>query len=69
VGLRWTTKSLRHLADELAEAGHTVSAPTVAGLLREENFILQGDAKRSRAATTRTGTPSWPTSTPQPKNT
>ena len=43
--LRWTTKSLRHLADELAEAGHRVSAPTVAGLLREENFSLQGNAK------------------------
>jgi len=43
--LRWTTKSLRHLADELAEAGHQVSAPTVAGLLREENFSLQGNAK------------------------
>jgi Rhodopirellula transposase DDE domain len=43
--LRWTTKSLRHLADELAEQGHKVSAPTVAGLLREENFSLQGNAK------------------------
>jgi hypothetical protein len=43
--LRWTTKSLRHLADELAGAGHQVSAPTVAGLLREENFSLQGNAK------------------------
>ena len=43
--LRWTTKSLRHLADELARAGHKVSAPTVAGLLREENFSLQANAK------------------------
>jgi Rhodopirellula transposase DDE domain len=43
--LRWTTKSLRHLADELAGQGHQVSAPTVAGLLREENFSLQGNAK------------------------
>ena len=43
--LRWTTKSLRHLADELARAGHKVSAPTVAGLLREENFTLQANAK------------------------
>ena len=43
--LRWTTKSLRHLADELTQAGHPVSAPTVAGLLREENFSLQGNAK------------------------
>ena len=43
--LRWTTKSLRHLADELGEQGHKVSAPTVAGLLRGENFSLQGNAK------------------------
>ena len=39
--LRWTTKSLRHLAEQ----GHRVSAPTVAGLLREVNFSLQGNAK------------------------
>nr|WP_104199736.1 hypothetical protein [Cryobacterium sp. Y29] len=41
----WRSKSLRHLADELAEQGHRVSAPTVAGLLREESFSLQGNAK------------------------
>src|SRR4051794_739557 len=27
--LRWTTKSLRHLAGQLTEQGHPVSAPTV----------------------------------------
>ena len=43
--LRWTTKSLRHLAGELTAGGHRVSAPTVAALLREENFSLQGNAK------------------------
>jgi hypothetical protein len=43
--LRWTTKSLRHLADELTGQGHKVSAPTVAALLRAENFSLQGNAK------------------------
>ncbi len=43
--LRWTTKSLRRLADELSGQGHKVSAPTVAGLLRQENFSLQGNAK------------------------
>jgi len=43
--LRWTTKSLRHLADELTGQGHRMSAPTVAALLREENFSLQGNAK------------------------
>src|ERR1035437_3689473 len=43
--LRWTTKSLRALADELCEQGHKVSAPTVAGLLREGNFSLQANAQ------------------------
>ncbi|MET8787077.1 ISAzo13 family transposase [Streptomyces sp. NPDC004589] len=43
--LRWTTKSLRHLADELAKQGHPVSATTVGKLLRENGFSLQGNAK------------------------
>ena len=43
--LRWTTKSTRQLARALADAGHTVSAPTVAKLLRAEGFSLQGNAK------------------------
>lgn len=43
--LRWTTKSLRHLADELTGQGHPVSAPTVGHLLRENGFSLQGTAK------------------------
>src|SRR3954463_4641247 len=43
--LRWTTKSLRHLAGELTGRGHPVSAPTVGRLLRENGFSLQGTAK------------------------
>src|ERR1700751_5979789 len=43
--LRWTTKSLRSLARELAAAGHKVGADTVAGLLREQGFSLQANAK------------------------
>src|SRR5215212_5874915 len=43
--LRWTTKSLRHLAEELARQGHRVSAPTVGQLLRDNGFSLQGTAK------------------------
>jgi transposase len=43
--LRWTTKSLRHLAEELTGQGHPVSAPTVGVLLRENGFSLQGTAK------------------------
>jgi transposase len=43
--LRWTTKSLRHLAEELTGHGHPVSAPTVGRLLRTNGFSLQGTAK------------------------
>ncbi|GAA3311792.1 hypothetical protein GCM10020295_82300 [Streptomyces cinereospinus] len=43
--LRWTVKSTRALARELARTGHKVSADTVAGLLREEGFSLQANAK------------------------
>jgi Rhodopirellula transposase DDE domain len=43
--LRWTTRSLRHLADELGRQGHPVSAPTVGALLREHGFSLQANAR------------------------
>ena len=43
--LRWTTRSLRVLSAELARQGHRVSADTVADLLHEEGFSLQGNAK------------------------
>jgi transposase len=43
--LRWTTKSLRHLAEELTRQGHAVSAPTVGKLLRDNGFSLQANAK------------------------
>lgn len=43
--LRWTTKSTRRLADELARQGHRVSADTVADLLRAEGFSLQANVK------------------------
>ncbi|MFI9600286.1 ISAzo13 family transposase [Streptomyces sp. NPDC052043] len=43
--LRWTTKSTRMLAAELTRQGHRVGADTVAGLLREEGFRLQANAK------------------------
>jgi len=43
--LRWTTRSTRDLADELARQGHRVSADTVGDLLRAEGFSLQGNAK------------------------
>jgi hypothetical protein len=43
--LRWTTKSLRHLAAQLARQGHRVSAPTVGRLLRANGFSLQANVK------------------------
>jgi Rhodopirellula transposase DDE domain len=43
--LRWTVKSTRKLAGELTRQGHPVSADTVGGLLREEGFSLQANAK------------------------
>ncbi len=44
--LRWTTKSTRGLAAELTRAGHPVSAWTVANLLHEQGFSLQGNSKQ-----------------------
>jgi DDE family transposase len=43
--LCWTTLSTRKLAAELTAAGHRVGADTVARLLREQGFSLQGNAK------------------------
>jgi transposase len=43
--LRWTTKSLRHLAEELSRSGHPVSAPTVGRLLKTNGFSLQSTSK------------------------
>jgi hypothetical protein len=48
--LRWTTKSLRHLAGELTRQGHPVSAPTVGRLLRAAGFSLQANAKTLEGA-------------------
>ena len=43
--LRWTTKSTSHLAGELATRGHAVTAVTVARLLKQAGYSLQGNAK------------------------
>jgi transposase len=48
--LRWTTKSLRHLAGEPTRQGHRVSAPTVGRLLKQEGFSLQANAKTLEGA-------------------
>src|SRR5690348_18375974 len=48
--LRWTAKSLRHLAGELTRQGHPVSAPTAGRLLRGAGFSLQANAKTLEGA-------------------
>ncbi|BAM07885.1 ISAzo13 family transposase [Leptospirillum ferrooxidans] len=43
--LRWTTKSLRRLSDELKAMGHTVSHASVGTLLGELGYSLQANVK------------------------
>ena len=43
--LRWTSKSVRKLADELQAMGHSVSYRSVATLLRAEGYSLQSNRK------------------------
>jgi Rhodopirellula transposase DDE domain len=43
--LRWTCKSLRVLADELVEMGHSLSYQTVRRLLKSLHYSLQGNSK------------------------
>ena len=43
--LRWTSKSLRHLADELVARGHAISHTIVGELLKAHKFSLQGNRK------------------------
>jgi hypothetical protein len=43
--LRWTTKSMRHLADALAAQGHRCSPQTAWRLLRAQGYSMQAPAK------------------------
>lgn len=43
--LRWTSKLLRTLADELRDQGHAVSATLVQRLVHEAGYSLQANAK------------------------
>ncbi len=45
-GLKWTHKSLRTVARELGRQGLSVSAPTVARLLRESDYALRVNRKK-----------------------
>jgi hypothetical protein len=48
--LRWTTKSLRQLADALGQAGHPVSPTTVGRLLHTQGYSLQRTQKTPEGA-------------------
>jgi len=43
--LQWTCKSVRKLAEELGQMGHTVSYPVIADLLHELDYSLQANRK------------------------
>jgi transposase len=43
--LRWTTKSLRHLARELTQMGHPIGITTVRQLLKSMGYSLQSNRK------------------------
>jgi Rhodopirellula transposase DDE domain len=45
-GLKWTHKSLRALAGELTRRGYSISAPTVARLLRQRGYALRVNRKK-----------------------
>ena len=48
--LRWTSKSTRHLADELIRKGYQVSADTVGRLLKMLGYSLQAPAKQKEGS-------------------
>lgn len=45
VPLKWTSKSLRHLANELRQQGHLISFRTTGTLLKELGYSLQANKK------------------------
>jgi Rhodopirellula transposase DDE domain len=49
--LRWTCKSLRRLAAELANLGHQVSRTVIGAMLTAEKFSLQGNRKTREGGT------------------
>src|ERR1700693_1871653 len=48
--LRWTCKSTPHLASELSQQGHPVSASTVGRLLKAAGYSLQSNRKTKEGA-------------------
>jgi transposase len=49
--LRWTCKSTSHLAQELSQQGHPISARAVAQLLNAAGYSLQGNRKTLEGTT------------------
>src|SRR3954470_12875209 len=47
--LRWTTKSLAHLVEALAQMGHTIKKSALAKLLHEQGFSLKANKKTIEA--------------------
>jgi hypothetical protein len=45
-GLKWTQKTLPTVAGELQQEGYPISAPTVARLLREQDYALRVNRKK-----------------------
>lgn len=54
--LKWTSKSTRTIAEELARAGHPVSNVTVARCLAEMGYTLQASVKTREGRNIPTGT-------------
>src|SRR6185312_13040809 len=48
--LRWTTKSMRHLADALTAAGHRCSPQTAWRLLQAQGYSMQANVKELEGA-------------------
>ena len=66
--MRWTSKSVRKLAEELVGMGHEVSYPVVAELLREMGYSLQANRKTKEGGSHPIATRSLNTSTPECSN-
>ena len=53
--LRWTCKSVRNISDFLHEQGYDISRQTIASILHEQKYSLQGNKKLWKEMTTPIG--------------
>ena len=56
--LRWTSKSMAKLADELVAQGYKITDDTVGRILKSLGYSLQAPSKQKEGAATLTATPS-----------